>query len=65
MSRRSRCTAGWTPWSRTVPPGKKSSTPSRKSSVKKPGQPWQEDLPVLLESFRTVFKVKRVKVKQG
>lgn len=27
--------------------------------------PWQEDLPVLLESFRPVFKVKRVKVKQG
>lgn len=27
--------------------------------------PWREDLPVLLESFREVFKVKRVKVKQG
>ena len=27
--------------------------------------PWQEDMPVLLESFRVVFKVKRVKVKQG
>ena len=26
---------------------------------------WQEDMPVLLESFRVVFKVKRVKVKQG
>ena len=27
--------------------------------------PWQEEMPVLLESFRVVFKVKRVKVKQG
>jgi hypothetical protein len=37
----------------------------QKKLCEETGQPWQEDLPVLLESFRTVFKVKRVKVKQG
>lgn len=37
----------------------------QKQVCKELNLPWQEDLPVLLESFREVFKVKRVKVKQG